>query len=371
MENIQISAWNMRSIRCAAPYVQELVKNEGSDILCLSEHRLYNHELHKLTNLGIGYEFHGKASSDLEDRHQSRKVGHCGVAIMWSKDIAERVKVIECNSDRICIIEVIRAIHGRSLFIFSVYLPQQQCKISSFSHHLEVLAEMVNRCKLEGEILIIGDTNCHFGVNVGDRFNGVTTKNAKAMLKMVKDCDLHIIDSSKSVCSGPCYTYYVPGVGSSYIDHCMASTLAAMCISKCEILEDCIQNTSDHLPIKVTIQDSHKGDKDRTYSSSNTRIAWNKITKEEIETSYTYPLTQKLKPIEEYLTKIGEESTAEAQMMIEIGVEKITNAILSSCQNLPKTKYNKHLKPYWNKTLTVLNNEKEIAWNSWKKKEEN
>ena len=122
--DLTISAWNMRTLASAGPYLHELITEHETDILCLSEHRLYESELHRLQNIGAGFEMHAKASSDLNDHYQSRKPGHCGVAILWSPKIANRVRVIDCDSDRICIIEIIGAYQGKSLFVFSVlYVP--------------------------------------------------------------------------------------------------------------------------------------------------------------------------------------------------------------------------------------------------------
>ena len=172
MSSITITAWNMRTLSCARPLINELVNEYKADILCLSEHRLYNSELYKLSKLGIGYEVHAKASHDLNDNYLIRKPGHYSVAILWNKAIANKVKVFNCDSDRICAIEVIGAIQDKSLFVFSVYFPHQQCRTSNFKEHVDILVDATNECRLHGEVLVIGDTNCHFGEEVGDRFNG-------------------------------------------------------------------------------------------------------------------------------------------------------------------------------------------------------
>ena len=65
MELLTISAWNMRSLNGAEPYINKLVQDYGSDILCISEHRLHDFELHKLNNIGIDFDYVAKSSSDL------------------------------------------------------------------------------------------------------------------------------------------------------------------------------------------------------------------------------------------------------------------------------------------------------------------
>ena len=133
IDSLTITSWNMRSLNRAGPYIHELVNKYGSDILCLSEHRLYKSELHKLHQIGINFEVHAKASHDLLDNNQSKKPGHCGIAMFWKSSLAHRIRVISCNSDRICVIEVIGAYATGSLFVIGVYLPHQQCQISNFN----------------------------------------------------------------------------------------------------------------------------------------------------------------------------------------------------------------------------------------------
>ncbi len=111
-------------------------------------------------------------SKDLKDYNQNVKPGHCGVAMMWSRSLSHRVRTIECESDRICAIEVIGLCHERSVFVIGVYLPHTGCTIANFNEEVGILSDLVGKCKQEGEVIIIGDTNCNFGKQVAPRFNG-------------------------------------------------------------------------------------------------------------------------------------------------------------------------------------------------------
>ena len=163
--NITIASWNMRSLVSAKPYINELLNM--SDVLVLSEHRLFKNELHKLGQINCNIEYEAKASDELDSKDQSNYSGHCGIAIFWQRKLSNRVKVINNESDRICAIEVINVYNTQSMFIISVYLPQQGCKKSSFITHLEIMEKLVWQCKRKGEVIIIGDFNCHFGFEVG------------------------------------------------------------------------------------------------------------------------------------------------------------------------------------------------------------
>jgi hypothetical protein len=53
MTSINIAAWNMRSLTYAQTYINDLCTTY--DIICASEHRLYNYELNKLNSIFQGY----------------------------------------------------------------------------------------------------------------------------------------------------------------------------------------------------------------------------------------------------------------------------------------------------------------------------
>ncbi len=128
------------------------------------------------------------------------------------------------------------ALNSKSIFIFGVYLPQQGCSISSFKYHLDILCDLVEQCKLEGEVCIIGDFNCHFSAETGDRFWGKDSRNSKALKEVLSNCYMYVIDGDMNICNGPDYTFYVEGVGKSYIDHCATTMLLKEYIHDCVII---------------------------------------------------------------------------------------------------------------------------------------
>ena len=199
---ISITAWNMRTLRSAAPYINKLMST--SDILILSEHRLYNSEMYKLNELNTDYVYYGKASHDLNDKALTRMPGHCGIAMCWKKSLDHRVRVIENPSDRICIIEVTDAILSSSLFIIGVYLPQKNCRISNFEDHIKIVDDQLQKLQKIGQCIIMGDFNCHFGKEYGPRFcGGLTSINGRKLIHIIHKHDLHLISGSK-ITDGSC-----------------------------------------------------------------------------------------------------------------------------------------------------------------------
>ena len=145
---------------------------------------------------------------------------------------------------------------------------------------LEELNKLAVECDIKDEVIIVGDTNAHFGQGNGVRFWGKSTRNGRMLFDFVHNNNLILIDSDPNKCIGPNYTFYVENVGKSYIDHCITSSSIAEMV-KCVILEDCIMNTSDHLPL-ICVADIDNLDVDINYFECN-RIMWCKLTPAELD----------------------------------------------------------------------------------------
>ncbi len=105
---------------------------------------------------------------------------------------------------------------------------------------------------VNGEVIVIGDTNTRFGSEVGYRGWGQTTCNARKLLTCCNNHRLKIVDIGEKG-EGPEYTFHVEGVGSSYIDHCIVSERLEESITRCQVDYDSMSNTSDHLSIAIEI----------------------------------------------------------------------------------------------------------------------
>ncbi len=96
---------------------------------------------------------------------------------------------------------------------------------------------------------------------------------------------------SKWKCKGPNYTFFVPGVGRSYIDHCIVWDDLYDKIETCTVIEDSICNTSDHLAMVI------KKHITLTKAENNqipVRIAWHKLSDEEISQLYIIPVQRNI-----------------------------------------------------------------------------
>ncbi len=351
---LSIASWNMRSPNLAGPYINFL--SNDNDIIIASEHRLYEHELHKLQSLFPGYIVHAKASEDLQQERSGFHPGHCGICMAYRQSISENVRVLQTDSDRICAIQISNT-HGSDtkIFIIGVYLPQRQSIISDFEHHMVVLENLVNTYTKTGNVLIIGDFNSHFGEEFGNRFWGKTSKHAEQIAKMNERQGLTIVDGSSKICTGPEYTFYVDGIGCSYIDHCIISTSLLEYVENCKVINDSVINTSDHLAISVTI--CIKSLPERHMCKTSHKIAWNKLENDEIYMLYTKPLSAKLE-------KLNTQTNINRSKLDKI-LEHLNDTILKSSDNLKSSRFSSGLKPYWNEVLDEINRKKKIAYREW------
>ena len=361
-KNLTIAGHNIRSWTSGKRYVNNIMHKLHADIVFVAEHRLYKNELFKLKDFDDQYDVIAKSSEDLKLYNQNRVSGHCGVAMFWRYDMAWDVKEMECSSDRMCCIEVIGACKGKSLFVIGIYLPHQSCKITSFDSEIAVLSELVARYRHEGELVIIGDTNCHYGPEYGNRCWGKTTSNAKKLMRVVNACNMKVVDLEGSGCSGRNITFEMEAVGRSYIDHCIVSDGAECLLTSCEVISDDIMNLSDHVPIVASIALYVEARGAKNDEPVNRYIEWHRMSAKQIREVYRQPLESEVELLLKDLEKRGEDIT----MQIDRGFDRLVECIMRISVKLPQGKaFKSYQKPYWNKSLSKMAKENKSTWRQW------
>ncbi len=358
-DKLRVSAWNCRGIKGSIPYIRTLM--EKSDVVALSEHKLYDPELRILDDISSEFVAYGRCSEDLQMNRYGFVPGHCGVALLWRKTLASQIKPLpKLGTDRICVVKVCMPGHTLdNVYIISVYLPQSQCVISSYQHHIDALQSALDVCSADGRVLVLGDWNAHFGENFGGRAWGKTSANGKKAARLIKDNDLCIVDLK--CCDGPVYTYCGENGGMSYIDHCVVSSqLADRCVN-CKVLGDEPENTSDHLPLCVEVLLKHC-----VYNPKPTvaRTSWEKVLKQGAEQVYTNLLENRLHV---YFDNGYPQSPPSDWSVHDI--DAVYNELVSCIKHvdahLPKSKFKKAYKPCWTERLSQLVKEKKSAWKAW------
>lgn len=358
--SLKIIAWNANGINSKWNYLDQI--REMYDVTFVIEHKMFNCELFKL-NDNCNYNVYACASKQLPDQRIGKYFGHGGLAAYWKMCLNNYVKALpHYSNDRMITLEYTDGKNCK-IFIIGVYLPQQQCKISCFTEYISELDVIVNQCKLQGEVIVIGDTNCHFGPEVGPRCWGKTTAQAKKLSNFVMRNELYIVDILAST-KGPVYSYKKENIGMSYIDHVIVSN--NLKVIECVVADECIANTSDHQSVSIEVE-CPKFIRETNEESFKPRIAWKKMTTDDIYMKYTCPLQDELYVVNTILdhhTCYYRDKVEETEEMIKA----VIGCMQKISKNLPHSKYNKHTKPYWRYNSQVLNavvKEKRKTYKNW------
>ena len=367
VNRLRIGAWNMHcNTDIAGPYLNEMAKY--CQIIATSEHGLYENQLHKLDNMVPGYKSFALPSAHLDVSSSSNRPGIGGTAILWNSDLfAFRVKPLPgISSDRMTVIEL--TADDAVYYIISVYLPHQTCNISDYDIELNKLKLILDECIPKGYCIVIGDTNTHFPAGYDIRTWGVPNRNTPKLHSMVQSYDMYIADLGYKA-RGPNVTF-MGGNGSSYVDHVIVPKCLIPNITDCFVSGDCISNVSDHssvcIELAVSINPSNASD------PNGRRVAWGKMTEDEIHDKYTDPLEQEVIAMWNELgynvtvpDDIDNLDLAPSQAVLDSFVAKFSNAIKAISDKLVKNTFKKHQKPWWNDDLSALSNAKRQARAAW------
>ena len=300
---------------------------------------------------------------ELDDSMFDAKRGHgSGCALMWRRDMSYHIQPLtNLGSNRVCVVKA--CLSNITFYIIAVYLPYYGCSVADFRNELSVLENVITQCYSDGEILIIGDMNSHIGKEHGCRGWGKTSENGKLLINTMTKYDMIVSDLGDKG-DGPNYTYSSSS-GRSYIDHCIVSRRLHHMIKKCVVQDDHICNVSDHLALSVVIDLSYSpvsnGQKRR-------KVAWKKMSSEDIETLYTSPLEEAMERLLaqhgiEAISLLNDQTANDSYDAIDIEelVRQLSYTInIQSCQ-LPQVKNTNGIKPYWDNELKNLSHEKKTG----------
>ena len=242
-ESISVAAWNMR---CNTSISQDYLRKLAtvSDIIAVSEHGLFECELHKLNALIPGYHSIGKSSKQLCNVQVGSRQGTGGCAILWNTEkFKYKIRPLpNLGTDRSVVLEINTGCE--KYFVVSVYMPHQTCRISNYKAELDQLQWILNECMPHGRCIIVGDFNAHFSQSYGVRCWGTSNSNAPKLNMFVNSNEMNIVDLGP-IADGPQWTY--SGYhGNTYIDHMVVQSSMVQHIESCTVLSDDICQTILH-----------------------------------------------------------------------------------------------------------------------------
>ena len=134
------------------------------------------------------------------------------------------------------------------------------------------------------------------------------------------------------------------GKSESLIDHILIQSQYQDLINKCCVLDDNCLNVSAHRPILVELSIHIEKIPNQTCFKS---IKWNKVTPEQLA-FYRNAITE---DFEQCNAATDQSSITTPDQILDL-YDKILNVIKKASEtHLPRSKFRKFLKPYWNKAL--------------------
>ena len=274
---ITLCTWNVTGLMSSAYYLSNLLDSEVIDVCGISEHWLYQSELHFLNSIHSDYTGLGVCDSEL-NIYRGRIVGKGGVALLWNKKYNSVIKPLCIDNDRIIGIQFQQS-RDCYIYIIQVYLPSANHGISVYRDYIEVLYDLISMYSQLGKVIIMGDFNAH--LNGGTFFKDIDARG-KALCDLSTQFCMSIL-TTLPVCSGKTSSYVsYDGKYQTLIDHIFVSNDLINSVSRCHIVDDNCLNVSSYRPVLVNLELEFS-----TYfvSTNNRSVQWNRVSEDNL---YSY-----------------------------------------------------------------------------------
>ena len=349
----KIICWNSRGLSASIPYLRKLV--ERGDIVCISEHWLFENNLRKLNDIATGVNFVARSS---EHSSAEAYVNHCGqgeVAILWSKTLTRVTPIDDIVHDRVCGVRVQNA-KGQIVNILSVDMPSKGWE-GDLNVSLDELGGIIDAREDGTLTLVCGDLNDDMGKLGGPRGLKNPDKRGRAIVHFTQSYG-HTAANLQVTSTGPVNTFNGP-FGSSCLDYFLVPNAIKESIRKCTTLSSTPLNTSDHLPIYLEI---NLGLLDKCYIEVEApgRLKWDKLSKHDLFRRYTLPVGDRLRFVEELI-----DIEPPSNLLLDGCFETICNILKQGETCIPKSKFRHNLKPFWCAELDALKVEKMRCYSAW------
>ena len=346
---ITITSLNTRGIMGNINYVAQICKS--TDILCLQEHHLFEHNVSLLSSIDTGIRAFSRCNSYV--RNDGKSIYRGGTAIIWKAGINHQItKLHDVGDANIIGVKIVNAT-GNIMFVFNVYLPSVNHNYETYQHCLNTISNIYEYYKCQGSVIIVGDFNT--GINTRScrsipNTNGDRRRSRDLETFMVQNNLCSLI--THEMCTGPKTTYNpVYGAGTQ-IDHIITDACDIDNVVSCWVHDDHSLNTSDHNALSVRI----------SYRSHVFMSHARKVYKwQNVDTSmYASKLDNSLSNT----GLIGVDLNNSVD--IDAYCEQLISCIqMVSDKCIPKSNYCSFLKPYWSKEIKLLHKEQKRFRSTW------
>ena len=339
--NLTIASWNATGIMSSASYLSDFLDINSIDICGISEHWLYDYDLHFLNHINSKYHSHSISDPDLMIP-SNRRVGKGGIGIMWHKRIDNIITHLDINSRYVIGIRV-TITPEQYLYVFQIYLPCKTHSIWTYKNAIEDLENIICLYLGKGRLMVMGDFNTELPTRnqSGGTLDG--RGNILAGLMMRHDLmAIHTLD----ICKGAEFTN-VPfnTKRQTLIDHMLIPKNEIQNLHSCNIIEDNALNFSTHRPITCSLS-IFTHERVGLHMQSHI-IKWKNVKQKYID-KYTQYLESNHKLQSALNTNIQTKTDVDRLYQI---IVQVINEATNEC--IPRTKFKPFIKPYWTKTLSV------------------
>ena len=183
----------------------------------------------------------------------SEKAAHGGVALLWKVAIDDYISPLDnIKSDRIVGIQCEFRGHI-SLFILGVYLPSAGHNLEEYGEYFDSLWALYDSLSSNGKVILMGDFNRDLGNSLGNKGRREPNQRGLKLLDLANYfnvCPVNLMN----MCTGPLETFnsfcgrYHTTLDYIFVPNCLLSS-----ITSAKTFEADPDNTSDHLPIQLTL----------------------------------------------------------------------------------------------------------------------
>ena len=340
---VSFCSYNCRGWRGGSEYVSYLL--QSCDLCCIQEHWLLPDNLDAL-NLSNDFLSIGISGMESAELLAGRPFGRC--AILYRKTLSPFISRVPSLSKRFCAI-FLRLLDPSinsiiNTLLINVYLPTNYNTDNSDNLFLETIAELDSFISAQSfdNLILCGDFNIDFS-----RRNN----NCILLSDLMSAHNLVRADLNSNIS----FTYRRDDFSAcSWPDHILISSQFSHLIKEVSC-EDSVDNFSDHLPVFCTSNltcpaNTSNNPPFQRSSSSDTRIAWDKITSDHIN-SYCDCVRENLPSLSNELLSCCDPSCSSHQSLLNETctqlLQCITNAATASFPKVSTRAYS-HRVPGWN-----------------------
>ena len=237
------------------------------------------------------------------------------------------------------------------MLIVQVYVPCTNHSIDAFKHEIDILSDLCYTYSSYSSIVIMGDFNCQL------------TSNNNIINRRTRDTYASTLASSHNLkvvaptSSGTVHTFYLyTGGDPTVIDHVLIDETTFYDVQNFTIKDDAPLNVSRHLPLLLTLRVNTNQSE---YNATSHTGAFTRI-------NYRWNTPRELRRYESAVSASFSHVKLRDTQDINARYNHIVKCLSSAAETtLPKRRYNKLLKPYWNTALKDLHENMRTLRHYW------